>query len=258
VELEGRTSAQGPLVRRADRLFQIVQILRSRRLTTARFLSERLEVSERTVYRDIRDLSLSGVPVMGEAGVGYALKKGYDLPPVMFDFDEIEALVVGARMAAAWGSKPLAKSALQALEKIAAVLPEPKRGIIETTRIFAPDYALERRAAENFEVIRRAVRERRVVEVSYKDISGSESARAIRPLGLYFFGQGWMLASWCELRNDFRNFRLDRIVKLSLSERNFRDEPGKTLDDFMRIEETRLCQWQAEQEAAQSAGKTQV
>src|SRR5690349_21118123 len=119
-------------MRRADRLFQIVQILRARRLTTARYLAERLEVSERTVYRDMQDLSLSGVPIMGEAGVGYALKKGYDLPPLMFDYDEIEALVIGARMAAAWGSKPLAKSAHEALEKIAAVLPEPKRGVIES------------------------------------------------------------------------------------------------------------------------------
>ena len=236
-------------MRRADRLFQIVQILRSRRLTTARYLADRLQVSERTIYRDIRDLSISGVPVMGEAGVGYALKKGYDLPPIMFDFDEIEALVVGARMAAAWGSRPLAKAANNALEKIAGVLPEPKRGVIETTRIFAPDYAMTEAMGEAFEVIRQAVRQRHVVEFRYKDLAGSETERAIRPLGLYFFGQGWMLASWCELRDDFRNFRLDRIVKLRITDRAFREERGKTLDDFIRIEEAKHANCQAEKRA---------
>lgn len=237
-------------MRRADRLFQIVQILRSRRLTTARHLADRLEVSERTIYRDIRDLSISGVPVMGEAGVGYALKKGYDLPPIMFGFDEIEALVVGARMAAAWGSKPLAKAAHSALEKIAAVLPEPKRGVMETTRIFAPDYAMTDTMAETFEVIRLAVRQRRVVEFRYKDLAGSETQRAIRPLGLYFFGQGWMLASWCELRGDFRNFRLDRIANIRTTERSYKEEAGKTLDEFIAIEEAKYANWKAEQNAA--------
>ncbi|MDX2217428.1 MAG: YafY family protein [Burkholderiales bacterium] len=237
-------------MRRADRHFQIVQILRSRRLTTARHLADRLEVSERTIYRDIRDLSISGVPVMGEAGVGYALKKGYDLPPIMFGFDEIEALVVGARMAAAWGSKPLAKAANDALEKIAAVLPEPKRGVMETTRIFAPDYAMTDAMADTFEVIRLAVRQRRVVEFNYRDGAGSETARAIRPLGLYFIGQGWMLASWCELRKDFRNFRLDRIANIRTTERSYKEEAGKTLDDFIAIEEAKYANWQAEQGCA--------
>jgi predicted DNA-binding transcriptional regulator YafY len=179
--------------------------------------------------------------VLGEAGVGYALKRGYDLPPIMFGFDEIEALVVGARMAAAWGSKPLAKAANEALEKIAAVLPEPKRGVMETTRIFAPDYAMTDGMADAFEIIRQAVRQRRVVAFRYKDVAGSETERAIRPLGLYFFGQGWMLASWCELRNDFRNFRLDRIANIRTTDRSYKEEPGKTLDDFIAIEEARYA-----------------
>ena len=103
-------------MRRADRLFEIVQILRGRRLTTAHYLAERLGVSDRTIYRDVQDLSLSGVPILGEAGVGYALKKGFDLPPLMFDYDEVEALLIGARMASAYGGKELAKSAVRAME----------------------------------------------------------------------------------------------------------------------------------------------
>lgn len=232
-------------MRRADRLFQIVQILRARRLTTASHLAERLQVSERTIYRDMQDLSLSGVPIMGEAGVGYALKKGYDLPPLMFDYDEVEALVIGARMAAAWGSAPLAKAANEALEKIAAVLPEPKRSVIESTRIFAPDFALSAEQSRRFEAVRRAIRARRVLQYDYQDEAGKASQRDARPLALYYWGRTWTLAAWCELRKDFRNFRLDRIANIRMLEREFRDEPGKTLADFIRMEKERFADWDA-------------
>src|SRR5213079_312899 len=118
-------------MRRADRLFQIVQFLRGRRLTTAAFLGGRLGVSLRTVYRDVRDLSLSGVPIEGEAGVGYALRRDFDLPPIMFDYEEIEALTAGARMVQAWSSPRLARAAQAALDKIAAALPSDKRIAME-------------------------------------------------------------------------------------------------------------------------------
>src|SRR5271157_4077541 len=127
-------------MRRADRLFQIVQYLRGRRLTTAAQLASRLSVSERTVYRDIRDLGLSGVPVEGEAGVGYRLSKGFDLPPIMFSFDEVEALVAGARMIQAWGGPALAASSRSAVAKIALALPPERRESVENTRLFAPQF----------------------------------------------------------------------------------------------------------------------
>jgi predicted DNA-binding transcriptional regulator YafY len=228
-------------MRRADRLFQIVQVLRARRLTTARYLAERLEVSERTIYRDVQDLSLSGVPIMGEAGVGYALKKGYDLPPLMFDYDEVEALVLGARMLAAWGSTPLARAAHEALEKIAAVLPEPRRDAIEKTRIFVPSFHIDPKLSQTFEDVRRATRQKRVVEFDYRDEAGNETQRAIRPLGLYFWGERWTLAAWCELRKDFRVFRLDRVVNIRTVEREFVDEPGKRLEDFIRQEKEKFA-----------------
>ncbi len=126
------------MTRRADRLFQIVQILRGRRLTTASLLAERLGVSERTVYRDIRDLSLSGVPVEGEAGSGYRLLAGYDLPPLMLTTKESEALIAAIRLLKTWGGEALSQSLESAQEKMLAILPEARRRQAEQTRLFAP------------------------------------------------------------------------------------------------------------------------
>ena len=134
-------------MRRADRLFRIVQHLRGRRLTTAAFLADKLGVSLRTVYRDVRDLSLSGVPVEGEAGVGYRLKAGFDVPPLMFALNEIEALAVGARMVEAWGGPVLADSARTAIEKIVAALPADRRLAVEQTRLYAPGFHVDGKAS---------------------------------------------------------------------------------------------------------------
>ena len=221
-------------MRRADRLFEIVQIMRGRRLTTARYLAERLDVSERTIYRDVQDLSLSGVPVVGEAGVGYALKKGFDLPPLMFDYDEVEALLIGARMASAYGSKELAKSAVRAMEKIAAVLPDNRRAALETTQIYAPDFHVDRAVAGRFETLRQAIKARQFVFVDYVTEDQRDSQRELRPLALHFWGERWTLAGWCELRQAFRMFRLDRMRELKLQDHYFRDESGKTIADFLR------------------------
>lgn len=129
------------MTRRADRLFQIVQILRGRRLTTAAHLADRLGVSERTVYRDIRDLSLSGVPVEGEAGSGYRLMSGFDLPPLMLTNKESEALIVAIRLLKTWGGESLSRELESAQEKVLAILPEESRRKAEQTRIYAPDFA---------------------------------------------------------------------------------------------------------------------
>lgn len=221
-------------MRRADRLFEIVQILRGRRLTTARYLAERLNVSDRTIYRDVQDLSLSGVPILGEAGVGYALKKGFDLPPLMFDYDEVEALLIGARMASAYGGKELAKSAVRAMEKIAAVLPDNRRAALETTQVYVPDFHVDRDVAQRFEQLRQAIKSRQFVYIDYVTEDRRESQRELRPVALHFWGERWTLAAWCELRRAFRMFRLDRMRELQVRDRTFRDEPGKTIADFLR------------------------
>ncbi len=221
-------------MRRADRLFQIVQILRTRRLTTARHLAEELEVSERTIYRDISDLLCSGVPVRGEAGVGYALDKGFDLPPLMFTRDEIEALVLGARVVRSWADSGLAKAATNALSKIETVLPKKLKGRMEKLPLYALNFTPDEDVTQRLAPLRGAVRDKRKVELGYADAKGAVTRRIVRPLCLSFFAPVWMLSAYCELRAEFRNFRLDRMKHVTLTDENFVDEPGKTLDDFLR------------------------
>ena len=220
-------------MRRADRLFRLVQVLRARRFATARSLAEALEVSERTVYRDVRDLSLSGVPIEGEAGVGYVLRRDFDLPPLMFDYEEIEALTAGARMVQAWSSPKLARAAQAALDKIAAALPTDKRIAMERTRLYAPSFHVDPETGKVLDTMREAIVATRRLAFHYKDESGKASERSVRPLGLYFWGERWTLAAWCEMRTDFRNFRLDRVAGVAIGGR-FPEEEGKRLEDFLR------------------------
>ncbi|SIN75375.1 helix-turn-helix transcriptional regulator [Vannielia litorea] len=227
-------------MRRADRLFQIVQLLRGGRLVTARMLAERLEVSERTIYRDIADLVGSGVPIEGEAGVGYLMRAGFDLPPLMFNRNEIVALVAGARLIRAWGGLEMAEAAEEALVKIAAVLPEAERGRAAGLQIhaYSMPYLMDDETRRRLDGIERAVDARERLVLDYGDAEGAETARVVRPLSLIFWGRTWTLIGWCELRDDFRMFRVDRIKGMTCGER-FRIEPGKSLQDFYRMERHR-------------------
>ncbi|AEG00514.1 helix-turn-helix transcriptional regulator [Methylomonas methanica] len=220
-------------MRRADRLFQIVQILRNKRLVTAKALAERLEVSERTIYRDIQDLSLSGVPVEGEAGVGYRLRHGLDIPPIMFNADEIQALVVAARLAKTWAGSELGHFAQSALDKITAVIPAELQHKIDGSKLFALRFGPREDIDVNLDVCRKAIDQKRQLRIQYCRADGETSQRLIRPLGLYFWGSIWTLAGWCELRGDFRNFRLDRIQSLHAEELTFTDDEGQSLQDFI-------------------------
>jgi len=224
-------------MRRADRLFQIIQHMRGGRLVRARQLSEWLEVSERTVYRDIADLQASGVPIDGAAGVGYILRDGYDLPPLMFSRDEIVALVAGARLIRAWGGASMARAADEALVKIDAVLPNAVRTRTDNIEIhaFAPEMTEDVRARIDF--FERAAASRKSVSVTYADAAGSPTRRVVRPLGLWFWGKVWTLVGWCELREDFRMFRLDRMAEIQETGTIFKPETGKTLIDFYRLME---------------------
>lgn len=222
------------MTRRADRLFQIVQILRGRRLTTAALLAERLGVSERTVYRDIRDLSLSGVPVEGEAGSGYRLLAGYDLPPLMLTTKESEALIAAIRLLKTWGGEALSQSLESTQEKMLAILPEARRRQAEQTRLFAPDLGAHRYAKTHFDVIHQAVSNQQVLQLHYQDESGQVTWREVLPLGLFFWGERWLLVAWCELRNDYRNFRLDRCLEVRRTERRFSECADRSLSDFLR------------------------
>jgi predicted DNA-binding transcriptional regulator YafY len=227
----GRSSAAS---RRAERLFQIVQLIRGRRLSTARFLAERLEVSERTVYRDVADLLAQGVPIEGEAGVGYRMRAGFDLPPLMFTTDEARALVAAVRLAQPRLDTALAAQAEGALSKILAVLPAPARAAAESLAIYAPPVGPDTATRERLQGLREAAEARRVVRLRYLDLKGRVSERRVRPLGCFYWSEVWTLAAWCEVREDFRNFRVDRIERLDRLEESFRDEPGKTLADMFR------------------------
>jgi len=226
-------------MRRADRLFQIVQHLRGGRLVTARMLGERLEVSDRTIYRDIADLQSTGVPIDGEAGVGYLMREGFDLPPLMFTRDEIVALVAGARMVRAFGGAQMARAAEEALVKIGAVLPDAEKARIARTEIHMPNWVVGDAERASIDMIERAVDARDVLSIDYADEAGKASQRNVRPLGLWFWGKVWTLVAWCELREDFRAFRIDRISNLKRAERTFKPERGKQLTDFYRTWEAR-------------------
>jgi len=222
-------------MRRADRLFQIVQYLRGGRLLTAAQLAERLEVTKRTIYRDVADLIGSGVPIEGEAGVGYVMRAGYDLPPLMFNSDEIVALVAGARMIRAWGGAQMAQAAEEALVKIEAVLPDEARARAGAVPIYAfqtegMSDAVRAKIDEIEAAVERSVR----LDLEYADKDGNPTSRVIRPLGLWFWGATWTVVGWCELRSDFRMFRLDRIMDME-EVGPFRPEKGQTLRDFYAL-----------------------
>jgi len=223
-------------MRRADRLFEIIQLMRrnSSGTTRARDLSEALEVSERTIYRDIQDLMASGVPIEGEAGVGYVLKAGFDLPPLMFKEQEIEALVLGARIVESWADAELSEAASDVIAKIEAVIPDRLRGYMADTALLAPAQHFMEPIGFDFAEMRRALRHQIKVEFSYTDVAGHGTRRTVRPLSLAYFGPVWLLAAWCELRTDFRTFRLDRIEDFAIGSERFRNEPGKTLHDFLK------------------------
>ncbi len=225
-------------MRRADRLFEIIQFMRRKELTRARDLSEALEVSERTIYRDIQDLAASGVPIEGEAGVGYVLKAGFDLPPLMFKEQEIEALVLGARIVESWADAELSAAASDVIAKVEAVIPERLRGYMANTALLAPAHHYMEPVTFNMAELRRAVRNHLKVHFQYRNAIAEDSQRTVRPLCLAYFGPVWLLSAWCELRQDFRTFRLDRIENFEVRTDRFPSEPGKTLHDFLKRDQT--------------------
>lgn len=224
-------------MRRADRLFHIIQLIRGRRLTTAAFLARRLEVSERTIYRDVADLQSQGVPIEGEAGVGYRLGAGFDLPPLMFTQGEANALVAAARVAQPWLDAAMAHEVETALGKILSVLPVAARAAAESQALYAPAVGLEPAAQQTLQTLREAMQSRHKLLIHYKDLGGADSQRNIRPLGCFYWGKVWTLSAWCEMRRDFRGFRVDRIHYVRRLDERFRDEPGKTLADLLRVVE---------------------
>ncbi len=220
-------------MRPADRLFQIVLQLGRGRVVTAKTLAERLEVSERTIYRDIQDLAASGVPIEGEAGVGYVLRRGYQIPPLMFNEEELQALVFGADVARSWGDAQMARAADSILAKVDAVLPEKLRPALDSHRLVVPDTSMNERTSEMLGAVRDGINRRVRIFLDYRDASDHGTERIVWPLTLLYWGKTWTLGAWCELRQAFRSFRVDRISTLNVLNSTFPDEAGKRLEDYL-------------------------
>lgn len=217
-------------MRRTDRLFDLIQILRDGRLHRASEIADKLEVSVRTIWRDMATLMASGMPVEGERGVGYILRAPITLPPLMLNAAELEALRLGVRLVAEGADPGLARAARGVAAKIAAVTPSPTEPEVDDLFIFTGTEA--NRAAPHLPMLRAAIRGRERLTIAYIDLNGAESHRDIRPLQLEFWGRVWTLAAWCEARGDFRSFRVDRIVGVTPTGEHFTPEPGRRLEDY--------------------------
>lgn len=226
-------------MRRADRLFHLVQLIRGRRLSTAEFLAKRLEVSERTIYRDVADLQHQGVPIEGETGVGYRLGAGFDLPPLMFTQQEANALAASVRLAQAWLDPAMAGDAEAAWGKIFSVLPPAARAAAEAVPLYAVMIAPDAATQRSLRLLREAVHARRKVKVHYRDAEERESQRVLWPLGCFYWGKVWTLGAWCEVREDFRNFRVDRMTSVQVLDERVGHEAGRTLADYLRVMKAR-------------------
>lgn len=223
-------------MRRADRLLQIIQVLRRRKApTTARMLAEELEVTPRTIYRDIASLQSARVPIEGEAGIGYLLRGGYDLPPLMFSADEIEAVVLGMRMVSARGDADLARSALNVLAKIEVVVPNAVSDQMWKGNLLVPHPVQnEILIVPHLPTIRLAVRQNQKLKITYTSLDDCETARTIWPLGLYIFSHVTLVCAWCELREGYRAFRAERITDCEPLADRFNPKNGTMMNEFLK------------------------
>jgi predicted DNA-binding transcriptional regulator YafY len=214
-------------MRRAERLFRLVNELRARGLARADDLADSFEVSTRTIYRDIAHLQGSGLPIDGAAGVGYMLRPGFDLPEMTFTHEQVEALALGLAFAESLDDPDLAAAAREVRAKLQASLPDPgDRKLADV-----PFFSLRRTtgAPQHAALLRKAIRQRRIVALGYAGGSGAPSDRLVQPLVVWTFEPGWMVSGWCELRQDFRTFRLDRITRCALTNERFPDDPARGL-----------------------------
>jgi predicted DNA-binding transcriptional regulator YafY len=199
---------------RSQRLLELIQVLRRHRQpVSGQALADELSVSLRTVYRDIQTLIGQGATIDGEAGLGFVLRPGFVLPPLMFSDEELEALVLGLRWVAQRTDASFEHAAMNALAKIAAVLPDDLRNNVEGIGLIAVP-SRDADARHDLAPIRAAIRSEQMVMLDYADVKGEHTRRTVWPIALAFFENSRVLAAWCELRQDFRHFRIDRIIAL--------------------------------------------
>ena len=231
-------------MRRADRLFQIIQILRrSRRPITADAMALELETSKRTVYRDIADLMAQRVPIRGEAGIGYILDSGYDLPPLMLTPDEIEAAVLGAQWVASRGDPALARAAKDLIAKIGVAVPERLRPYVLEPASGAPPNINAKVDAIDMARVRAHIHAGRKIKLSYRDEEGLETDRVIWPITIGYRDTTRMIVAWCELRLDFRSFRTDRVSGAEFLDDRYPDRPAVLRAKWRRAVEAQMRVW---------------
>ncbi len=216
-------------MRRADRLFDIIQVLRTAtRPVTAAALAVELEVAPRTVYRDIATLQARRVPIEGAPGLGYVLRRGFDLPPLMFTSEEIEAIVVAMRLLRRTGDVGLQDAAASVLSKIEVVLPVALRSHLAAPAALVSGHGAPTPQVADLSMIRGAIRDERKLRIDYVDQHGQQSSRTIWPFAVAYYIEATLINAWCELRDDFRHFRADRVQALTVLDEGF-PVPGRTL-----------------------------
>jgi len=223
-------------MRRADRLFDIIQALRTvRHPVTAAALAEQLEVTVRTIYRDIAALQGSHVPIEGAPGLGYVLRRGYDLPPLMFTSEEADAIAIGVRLLRRLRDAKLQQAAESVLAKLAVVVPEPLQPHLVSAPIYVSDGDAPPVSGVDPAVLRDAIHEARKMAIAYIDEETHHTQRTIRPIAMAYYVDVTVLGAWCELRNDFRNFRVDRISNAQLLDERFTAESAKLLAAWLAL-----------------------
>ncbi len=219
-------------MRRTDRLFDIIGILRDGKLHRAQDIADRLEVSVRTIYRDMDTLVASGIPVEGERGVGYMVREAITLPPLTLTSAELEALNLGVAIVSEAADPDLKQAAQTLADKIDAVLPTQTIAEADAWKFAVYPFADAARGFSHMPTLRAAIKTRQKLKLTYRRIDGTLTNRTIRPLHMEYWGRVWTLTAWCELRDSFRVFRVDLVEEASALPELFVDEPGKTLSDF--------------------------
>jgi predicted DNA-binding transcriptional regulator YafY len=224
---------QERILRRAERLFRLIALLRSQSISRADDLAEQLEVSVRTIYRDIAHVQASGVPIDGEPGVGYMLRPGFDLPPMTMTVDQISAVAIGLKFVIEAADEELAYSAKEVRDKLSSTLPAEASELLQAAPFFVARNAT--RPPSFTPMIRKAIQQRELLKILYKTPDKTRCEREIEPLSLTVFTEGWMIGAWCRLRQDFRYFRLDRIIHIESMPERFVDDPQRNLKALRKV-----------------------